>query len=86
MPSKPPEEANIAVDPNTITDRYIYREIYNGVANFMFKHITNFQRAHGSYMREVFRKFLIQEMDLYDCFYEYGKLKAYSHEEPSFRL
>ncbi|WP_366924651.1 DUF3231 family protein [Metallumcola ferriviriculae] len=85
MPSKPPEEANIVIDINTVTDKYIYREIYNGMANFMFKHVSNYQRANGSYLREDFRRFLIQEMDLYDSFFEYGKLKAYLHEEPTFR-
>lgn len=85
MPSRPPEGANFVIDINTITDQYIYREIYNGMGNFMFQHISNFQRAHGSYLRETFRKFLIQEMDLYDAFYEYGKLKGYLHEPPSFR-
>lgn len=85
MPSKPPEHANIMVDINAITDEYIYRTIYNGISTMMFKHLSNFQRAHGSYLRETFRKFLNQEMDLYDSFYEYGKQKAYLHECPSFR-
>lgn len=85
MPAKPPEHANFMVDINTISDKFIYREIYDGMANAMFKHISCFQRANSSYLREVFRKFLTQEMDLYDSFYEYGKLKAYIHESPSFR-
>jgi len=86
MPDKPPEYANIAADINTISDKFIFREIYNGMSNMMFKHISNYQRAHGSYLREIFRKFLNQEMDLYDEFYEYGKLKGYLHEPPSFRI
>jgi len=86
MPDKPPEYANIAVDINTVTDKYIFREIYTGMSNTMFKHISNYQRAHGSYLRETFRKFLIQEMDLYDEFYEYGKLKGYLYQEPTFRI
>jgi len=86
MPNRPPQEANIVIDINTVTDQYIYREVYNGMSDFMFKHISNFQRAHGSYLRERFRKFLIQEMDLYDAFYEYGKSKGYLHEPPSFRV
>jgi protein subunit release factor A len=86
MPDKPPKYANISVDVGTITDKFIFRDIYNGLSNTMFKHISNYQRAHGSYLREVFRKFLIQEMDLYDEFYEYGKLKSYLHEQPAFRL
>lgn len=86
MPDKPPEHANISIDINTVTDKYIFREIYNGMSNTMFKHLSNYQRAHGSYLRETFRSFLNQEMDLYDEFYEYGKLKAYLHDPPTFRI
>lgn len=86
MPDKPPEHANISVDINSVTDKFIFREIYNGMSNTMFKHISNYQRAHGSFLRETFRKFLNQEMDLYDEFYEYGKLKGYLHEPPTFRI
>lgn len=85
MPNRPPEEANFVIDIDTVTDQYIYREIYNGMEDFMFKHISNFHRGHGSNLRETFRRFLNQEMDLYDAFYEYGKLKGYLHEPPSFR-
>lgn len=85
MPNRPPEDAIFSVNLNTITDHQIYREIYNGMGDFMFKHISNFQRSHSSYLRETFRKFLTEEMDLYDEFYEYGKLKGYLHEPPSFR-
>lgn len=86
MPDKPPEHANISVDMNSVTDKFIFREIYNGMSNTIFKHISNYQRAHGSFLRETFRKFLNQEMDLYDEFYEYGKLKGYLHEPPTFRI
>lgn len=85
MPSRPPEDAIFNVDLNAITDRQIYREIYNGMGDFMFKHLSNFQRSRSSYLRESFRKFLNEEMDLYDAFYEYGKLKGYLNEPPSFR-
>lgn len=86
MPNKPPEYANICIDVNTVTDKFIFREIYNGMSNTMFKHISSYQRAHSSNLREVFRKFLNMEMDLYDEFYEYGKLKGYLHEQPLFRI
>lgn len=55
---------------------------HNGISNMMFKHISNYQRAIRSSFRETFRKFLNQEMDLYDQFYEYGKLKTYLLETP----
>lgn len=86
MPSKPPAYANICADINALTDRVIFRDIFNGMQNAMFEHISSFQRSRSSIFREVFRKFLIQEMELYDRYYEYGKLKAYLNETPSFRI
>lgn len=85
MPNRPPADCNITVDKDAVTDQFIYREIYNGMSNMMFKHLSNYQRANSSILREAFRKYLNQEMDLYDQFYEYGKLKAYLVETPSFK-
>lgn len=85
MPQRPPEEPNSVIDLNTMSDRIIFRKIYEGMSNTMFKHISNYQRAHGSYLREIFRTFLDEEMDMYDKYYEYGKIKSYLHEPPTFR-
>lgn len=85
MPSRPPADCNTAVDKNMITDQIIFREIHNGMSNMMFKHISNYQRANSSLLRESFRKYLNQEMDLYDQFYEYGKLKGFLLEPPSYK-
>ncbi|EHQ88960.1 DUF3231 family protein [Desulfosporosinus youngiae] len=85
MPQRPPEEPNSVIDLNTMSDRFVFRKIYEGMSNTMFKHITNYQRAHGSYLREIFRTFLDEELDMYDKYYEYGKLKSYLHEPPTFR-
>jgi protein subunit release factor A len=32
MPDKPPKYANISVDVGTITDKFIFRDIYNGLS------------------------------------------------------
>ncbi len=86
MPNRPAEDSNVTADINTLTDRFIYREIFDSLSNTMFKHMSNFQRANSSYLKQIFRNFLNQEMDLYDAFFEYGKLKAYLNEPPSFRI
>jgi len=85
MPNKPPEQANIALDINAITDMTIYRDVYNGMAATLQLHTLNFAVSKSSTLRESFRKLLIIEMDLFDKYVEYGKQKGYMHEEPSFR-
>ncbi len=85
MPNRPAEDSNVAIDINTLTDRYIYRHIFDSLANTSFKHMSNYQRANSAYLRETFRNFLNEELDLYDAFFEYGKLKGYLNDPPSFR-
>jgi hypothetical protein len=85
LPPRPPEDCTVTVDINTVTDQFVYREIYHGMANLMFKHLSNYQRAQSSTLREKFKVLLGEEMDLFDNFYEYGKAKTYLYEEPTFR-
>lgn len=85
MPSKPPEHANIAFDVNAITDQTIYREIQSGMQNALQLLMDHFSQAQSSTLRELFRKLIQREMELYDKYFEYGKLKGYLHETPIFR-
>lgn len=85
MPTQPPEQANVIIDLNALTDRAIYRTIHNAMNKALHMHTHHFSLAKDSSIREPFRKFLVAEMDLYDAYIEYGKQKGYLHEEPTFR-
>lgn len=85
MPCKPPEFSNIALDVNAITDKYVFKRIYRGIQNFLSLHMTCFIHTKSSFLREKFRKFLNEETDLFDAMIEYGKLKGWLEEEPTFR-
>lgn len=85
MPEKPPEHANIVLDVNAITDKIIYRHIYIGIQQTLDIHNHNIKHTNSSTLREKFRVFLHEEIELYDKFIEYGKLKSYLHETPTFR-
>jgi hypothetical protein len=85
MPDKPPEKANIASDVNAITDKTIYRFIHEGIKNTNEMYVHYFNESPSSTIREIFLTFLKKELELYDKFIEYGKLKGYIHESPSFR-
>lgn len=85
MPEKPPEQANITQDVNAITDKTIFRDIFHGIRDILKLYIHYFGESPTSHVRETFRSFVRKEMDLFDRFYEYGKLKGYLHETPTFR-
>ncbi len=86
MPNRPPEDSNASINYETITDRFIYRSIIENIYNAMFQHLANYQRANSSNLKTIFRNFLNEEIDLYDGFHEYGKVKSYIQEAPAFRI
>jgi len=85
MPNKPPEQANVTYNIDAITDKTIFRDILNRMADTLLIHVNNYRQAASSYIRESFKKLLTREMDLFDKFFEYGKLKGYLDPNPSFR-
>ncbi|MTI83246.1 MAG: DUF3231 family protein [Firmicutes bacterium] len=85
MPNKPPEQANINLDVNAITDQTIFRQIFDGLRHSLLLYTNNFNQSPTSTIRELFRGFLKEEMELLDKLFEYGKLKGYLNEIPTFR-
>jgi len=85
LPDKPPEDVRITVDVNAITDRQIYKNIFGGIQGALSMLINAFSHATASRNREMFRQILAEEMDLYDQYREYGKVKGYLTEPPTFR-
>lgn len=86
MPEKPPEKANITMDLNAITDKAIYRYIKAGIKEAIVMLAEYYTEAQKSTFRELFYLLMKKEMELYDRFYEYGKLKGYLNEVPIFRV
>lgn len=85
MPDKPPENVNLSVPISTINDKTIFRLIHTGMKTSLMTYLNVFRQSPMSYIRESLRGLLNKEMEAYDMFYEYGKLKAYLHESPPFR-
>ncbi|KJS87728.1 MAG: hypothetical protein JM58_03435 [Peptococcaceae bacterium BICA1-8] len=86
LTNKPPDNINCSnVDINLMTDEMIFRTIDTGMQGQLVLLIDNFRHSISSIIREAFRTAVTIEMDLYDAFTEYGKLKGYLLREPSFR-
>ncbi|KJS21371.1 MAG: hypothetical protein VR72_10705 [Clostridiaceae bacterium BRH_c20a] len=86
LTNRPPEKIHHSdIDINIMTDQVIYRTIHTGMQGNLMLIVDGFRHAISSIPREAFRNIMIIEMDLYDAFTEYGKLKGYLLSEPSFR-
>lgn len=86
MPERPAEDSNTSINYETITDKFIYRLIIESISTSMFQELSAYQKSNSSMIRDVFMKHLLKEIELYDGFYEYGKMKAYLQDAPAYRL
>ncbi|MBS4026411.1 MAG: hypothetical protein KGZ96_12135 [Clostridia bacterium] len=56
-----------------------------GMKTSLMAYANVFRQCPMAHIRETFKTLLIKEMETFDMFYEYGKIKAYLHESPPFR-
>lgn len=82
---RPPFDARILVNEEAMNDRYVFRRIFRGIQAFLPNHISAFDQSTDPIIREHFKKFLLEEIDLYDKFIEYGKLKGFEQVPPRYR-
>jgi len=82
LPNRPPKETQTTAAWEEITDRYIYRRVLRGIQAFLPTHTMAFVHSTSPKIRDLFMTFLIQEMQLYDNFMEYGKMKGYEVMPP----
>lgn len=70
---------------NCVTDDYIYRTIVVGVIGASNIHVAAVKQSlTNDRMRKFFIQLLRSEIDIFDNFITYGKLKGYLHEPPQY--
>jgi hypothetical protein len=86
LTNKPPDHINHSnIDINVFDDRTIYKTIHSGMQSDLMLIMDGFRHSISANVREIFRRAINIEMDLYDAFTDYGKFKGYLSTEPSFR-
>ncbi|NLT95035.1 MAG: DUF3231 family protein [Clostridia bacterium] len=86
LPKRPPDHVNHSnVDINIFEDTTIFRTIHCGMQGSLILLMDGFKHAVSATIREAFRKALNIEMDLYDAFTDYGKMKGFLVSGPTFR-
>ncbi|WP_347488566.1 DUF3231 family protein [Desulfoscipio sp. XC116] len=77
---------NTVVKAEDVSDKYVFLRIFSGIQAFLNIHIEAFRQAPSPKIRKLFKDFLLEEVDIYDKIYEYGKLKNWISEPPVYRV
>ena len=85
LPVRPPKEIQKTVNYEQITDRLIYRRILRGIQAFLPVHTMAVNHSTSPKLRDLFMSFMNEEMNIYDQYLEYGKIKSYLIKPPVYR-
>lgn len=72
---QPPSEIKTTEDIASITDRYIFSRIFHSIKRFLPVHIIAYVQSTTSNVRQMFKGFLLEEMDIFDGFQALGLKK-----------
>ena len=85
LPPRPPSEIVITEDIESITDRYIFIRMYYSIKRFLPVHIVAFQQSTSPELREMFKNFLLEEMELFERFENLGLRKNWLQSQPEYK-
>jgi len=82
LPDRPPAKANSESNDPLITDQMIYREVLNGMGQFLNTHIRTYRFMWNDDLRQTFIDFFVKELEVYDDWMKYGKMKGWINTPP----
>ncbi len=85
LPERPPSSTSFIQRSDEINDRYIYRQIFRGIQGFLHIHSSSVSQATDPTIRKLFIDLLKEEVDIFDSYAEYGKLKGWIADPPSLK-
>ncbi|MEW6448629.1 MAG: DUF3231 family protein [Bacillota bacterium] len=85
LPKRPPVSIQAPIDPETLEDNFTYRVILRGIQEALDLHLRAIvETTRNDALREMFTEFLSAELDFYDKFLKYGKMKGWPSLPPTF--
>ena len=85
LPERPPESQVATIDPETMEDRFVYRTIQKAMQDAVDLHIRAVvETIRNDSLRRLFLDYLKDELNLFDKFVKYGKVKGWIHVEPMY--
>ena len=85
LPERPPAYNKSKEEPEFIKDKFIFRTIFRGVKNSTYLHINAITICNkNDNLRKHFFGLLKEELNIFDSFLRYGKMKGWVHLPPMF--
>ena len=83
LPSRPPKSVRIEANSGVLEDRFLFKEVFTGIQNFLDNHTRTVRSlVTNDPLRKMFINFAKEELDLFDMFVKYGKLKGWLQTPP----
>jgi len=86
LPKKPPLIQETPIDPELLKDEFTYRNLLGRIQSATDLHVRSIiDSTRNDNLRKIFMEFLRDELDIYNNFVKYGKMKSWTHIVPMYR-
>lgn len=86
LPEKPPASEQATIDPEIMEDKFVYRIILKGAQDAIDTHIRAVvETVRNDNIRDLFFQLYNKEVELYNDFIRYGKMKGWAYIAPRYR-
>lgn len=83
LPNQPPASGNVAMDSETMEDRFMYMTIYAGIQNAVDMHVRAvIETIRNDSLRAISYDLFTDEMGMYENYVKYGKAKGWITATP----
>ena len=83
LPNRPTQPVSSPIDPETITDRFMFRTILSWELSSLDTHVTAIiETIKNDALRKLWSEVLNAELEYYDKYLKYGKMKGWTRVVP----
>ncbi|ATW23531.1 DUF3231 family protein [Candidatus Formimonas warabiya] len=83
LPNRPTSIATSPIDPETMKDKFMYRNILSWELNALDTHVRAIiETIRNDTLRKLWNELLNTELDYYDKYLKYGKMKGWTRVVP----
>jgi len=85
LPNRPSLPVSTAIDPESITDKFMYRIVLSWELSSLDNHVRAIiETIRNDSLRKLWSGLLTTELEYYDKFLKYGKMKGWTRVVPTY--
>jgi hypothetical protein len=83
LPQRPPVHQNATIDPESLTDNFMYSVTFTGIVEAIDLHMRAvIETIKNDSLRDLFQEILKDEVSIFDKYLKYGKAKGWTKVTP----